>query len=247
MSWLVHLEVPQDDVEIVSSRLWSLGTTGIAELGANRMVAGFESQAEAKGAVSELGHGLVVAYDPSTIPSGEPTSVVFGSSTIALPNTDAFGHGAHPTTALALGAVLRLTKDGMTVLDMGCGTGVLAIGASLAGANALAIDNDPAAIQAVQVNAKANAVDLDVGLSLDGPAATEFDLILANMLLADLRGVAAELVSFVASGGVIAATGFLEDQVDQVVDLFEPLVVRNRRSSGDWVLLELSHPEEHMK
>ena len=238
MSWLVHLDVEPDEVEVVSSRLWSLGTTGIAELPDNKIVAGFDSQTEADQAVSAFGRGQVSVYDPSTIPSGQPSEVSFGNQTILLPNTDAFGHGAHATTALVLDAVHRHAKPGMRVLDMGCGTGVLAIAASLAGAHAVAVDNEPAALNATGLNAAANGIDLDVASSLEASAGP-FDLVVANMLLADLRGVADQLLGAVSETGVIATTGFLTDQVEEVVALFAPLTVRHRESTGDWVLLEL--------
>lgn len=239
MSWLLHLLVDTDDVELVSSRLWSLGTSGIAELGDNKVVAGFETEEQATIAASDLGQGRVVLFDPASIPACEPAEVSFGSATIALPDTNAFGHGAHATTALALDAIQRLTQAGMRVLDMGCGTGVLAIAARTKGADVVAVDNDPAAITASLGNARSNGVQFDVLTSLDTVAAP-FDLVVANMLLADLRVVAGQLIAAVSNGGIIATTGFLEHQADDVAQLFKPKTVRGKSTNGDWVLLELA-------
>lgn len=239
MSWLVHLEVEVSELDITSSRLWNLGTTGIAELEGNNVVAGFETEAEAQRAVADLGQGHVTKFDPLTVPDGEPSEVDFGSRVINLVNTNAFGHGSHPTTSLALQAIDRLVDPEMRVLDMGCGTGVLGIGACFAGAEVTAIDNDPAAIEITRTNALANDVSLDLCTTLSEHHGA-FDFIVANMLLADLRPVASQLVDALTDGGTIATTGFLENQIDQVVELFQPLTVRDKRSAGEWVLLELA-------
>lgn len=224
------------EVELTSSILWDLGTTGLAELPGSRIVAGFETRQQAENAARSLGRGTVSAYDPTVVPVPEPSSVAFEDLTIELPDTRAFGHGAHPTTRLALAAVNRLVRPETSVLDVGCGTGVLAIAAALMGADVAAVDNDSAALAATATNATANQVELQIGA---GVAGGSFDIVVANMLLADLRGVADLIASSVVSGGTFATTGFLRDQIESVKQLFPGFQVTHTEHNGDWVLLQL--------
>ncbi len=237
MSWLLHLDCETRSVDLLSSQLWDLGTTGIAELGNGVVVAGFDTQVEANQARLVLGHGTVSEYDPAIVPTPAPTKVSFGKSTIELVETSVFGHGAHETTRLALDALEQIALDGLIVLDFGCGTGVLAIAASLGGAAVTAVDNDPAAVQATVVNAATNKSDIAVAGEVPDQV---FDVVVANMLLADLQTIAGSIRSSLAYGGTLITTGFLRDQGDQVLDLFPDLTLARSASKGEWTLLELS-------
>jgi ribosomal protein L11 methyltransferase len=129
----------------------------------------------------------------------------------------AFGHGAHPSTRLVLASLDGLVTGGERVLDVGCGSGVLAIAALALGAGrAVAVDVDPAALAATRDNAARNGVaDRVVVVGPAGRVARatgRFDLVLANMLLADLVAVAPEVAERLAPGGALAVSGVLAGQ-----------------------------------
>lgn len=235
MGWLLHIEIDSAEVEVTSSRLWDLGTTGVAELPGATLVAGFETEGEAVAARCALGQGIVSAYDPSVVTAPEPSCVTVGDHTIKLQDNGAFGHGAHPTTQLALDAVARSVVGGTTVLDMGCGTGVLAIAAALFGGATVAVDNDPTALAATTTNSLANNVQIEVTDTIpDG----EFDFVFANMLLADLRDAARGITASVKAGGKLATTGFLHEQAAEVRPLFGGFTEQDRFTLGEWTLVE---------
>lgn len=153
----------------------------------------------------------------------------------------AFGTGTHPTTALCLewldGADLR----GKTVIDYGCGSGVLAIAALKLGAkSAIAVDIDPQAVTATLDNASRNFVAerIRVGIVAD-TALPPADVVLANILAEPLEALAASLTGLVAPGGHIVLSGLLAAQADRVAARYapafrlEPVTVR-----GDWARVD---------
>ncbi|MDR2128043.1 MAG: 50S ribosomal protein L11 methyltransferase [Burkholderiaceae bacterium] len=124
----------------------------------------------------------------------------------------AFGTGAHPTTHMCLRwMAARASVQGKRVLDYGCGSGILAIGAALHGAaEVVAVDIDPVAVQATRANAAANGVALTAGLP--GLETGCFDVVLANILAAPLAVLAPLLSGRVAPGGHLALAGLLARQ-----------------------------------
>lgn len=130
----------------------------------------------------------------------------------------AFGTGQHPTTAMCLRALEELVRPGMRVLDLGCGSGILAIAAAKLGAGGvLALDIDPQAVKAATENVAANRVGALVEaregtLSNDKPAGP-FDLIVANISGLALERLAPALARSLAAGGLLITSGFLEDAV----------------------------------
>jgi ribosomal protein L11 methyltransferase len=126
----------------------------------------------------------------------------------------AFGSGTHPTTALCLQWLDALDLRGQTVLDYGCGSGILALAALKLGAKAaVGVDNDPQALAASKDNAERNGVgeQLRVFLPDDEPIAT-YPMVVANILASALDALAEKLASRVAFGGVIALSGILLGQ-----------------------------------
>jgi ribosomal protein L11 methyltransferase len=157
----------------------------------------------------------------------------------------AFGSGTHPTTALCLRWLDGLAADGLlpgrTVLDFGCGSGILALAAlKLGAARAIGVDNDPQAILATADNAERNGVDdrLAVHLPQDAPAEA-YPIVVANILASALDALAELLASRVAPGGRIALSGILVGQEDALLARyaawFDDLRVAQ---DGDWVRID---------
>ena len=134
----------------------------------------------------------------------------------------AFGTGSHPTTRLCLEWLEHEVQPGRTLLDYGCGSGILAIAALKLGAgDTLGIDIDPAALAAANDNATRNGVNLRIAHSASAPEG-QFDLVVANILTNPLKLLAPLLVSRVKPGGRIALSGVLETQADDVVAAYAP-------------------------
>ncbi|WP_410013311.1 50S ribosomal protein L11 methyltransferase [Sodalis sp. C49] len=131
----------------------------------------------------------------------------------------AFGTGTHPTTALCLQWLDGLDLAGKTVIDFGCGSGILAIAAlKLGAAHAIGIDIDPQAIQASRDNAQRNAVGdrLDLYLSHDKPDDLSADVVVANILAGPLRELAPLISLLPKPGGYLGLSGILASQAENV-------------------------------
>lgn len=156
----------------------------------------------------------------------------------------AFGTGTHPTTRMCLRWIARhapaLSTGWHRVLDYGCGSGILAMGAALHGARGIdAVDIDPAAVQTTQANAQANGVELSAGLP-DAARGT-YPLVLANILAKPLELLAPMLCAHVASGGHLVLAGILERQADDLQRAYAPwldLVVDD--AEDGWILMTAS-------
>jgi ribosomal protein L11 methyltransferase len=157
----------------------------------------------------------------------------------------AFGSGTHPTTALCLEWLDTLAAEGAlrgaTVLDFGCGSGILALAAlKLGAAQAVGIDNDPQAILATAENARRNTVDasLSAFLPQDEPATT-YPVVIANILAVALDALAETLATRVAPGGRIALSGILAGQETDLLARYAPWFddLRVARSE-DWVRID---------
>jgi ribosomal protein L11 methyltransferase len=151
----------------------------------------------------------------------------------------AFGTGSHPTTRLSLELLLELEPGG-SFADLGCGSGVLAIAASMLGFGPVAaVDHELAALEATRENAAANGVRLDrierVDLRAAAPPAAE--TVAANLVRPLLLRVA-ELMDRPPS--TLIVSGLLEHEADDVAAAFAPLVERRRLSAGGWSALSLS-------
>jgi len=152
----------------------------------------------------------------------------------------AFGTGTHPTTRMCLRWIAQHAPVGPRVLDYGCGSGILAIGAARFGGVAIdAVDIDPAAVEATLANAKANGVQLSAGLP--DQVSGEYQVVLANILATPLKMLAPLLCSRVAAGGTLVLAGILERQADELTAAYAPhgrLEVTDL--SEGWVLMTAS-------
>jgi ribosomal protein L11 methyltransferase len=132
----------------------------------------------------------------------------------------AFGTGTHPTTRLCLRWLDASLRKGATVLDYGCGSGILAISAAKLGASrVVGSDIDPQALQAARANSEANAVRADY-TEPDSLRAGTWDVVLANILSNPLMLLAPALLARVAPGGALVLSGVLERQADQVIEAY---------------------------
>jgi ribosomal protein L11 methyltransferase len=134
----------------------------------------------------------------------------------------AFGTGSHPTTALCLEWLLDSTRQGSTLLDYGCGSGILGIAAARLGASqVIAVEIDEQAIAAAKRNAVQNIVTIDVRHSSHSLPET-FDMVVANILTNPLCVLAPLLVGRLASKGRLALSGVLESQAQLVIAAYAP-------------------------
>ena len=150
----------------------------------------------------------------------------------------AFGTGTHPTTRMCLRWVAtRGDPGGKRVLDYGCGSGILAIGAAKYGAADIdAVDIDPAAVESTQLNAEANGVQLKAGLP--DASAGRYDIVLANILATPLKVLAPLLCAHVAPGGALVLAGILERQADELKAAYAPYAALEVSDREDgWILM----------
>ncbi|MGA8279085.1 MAG: 50S ribosomal protein L11 methyltransferase [Rhodanobacteraceae bacterium] len=132
----------------------------------------------------------------------------------------AFGTGTHATTALCLEWLDAIEPAGRSVIDYGCGSGVLAIAAlKLGAAHALGVDNDPQALIASRANAELNNVDRRLALAApDNVGSARCDVLVANILAGPLCQLASRFASLLKPGGLIALSGILHGQEDEVIE-----------------------------
>ncbi len=149
----------------------------------------------------------------------------------------AFGTGTHPTTRMCLRWIAARSLSQQRVLDYGCGSGILAIGAARMGAaDVTAVDIDPAAVTATDLNAHANHVSLHSGLP--DLASGVYDVVLANILATPLKVLAPLLCTHVSVGGHLVLAGILSRQATELQEAYAPWL---RLSVADeqegWVLM----------
>lgn len=170
-----------------------------------------------------------------------------GMVEIVLDPGMAFGTGTHPTTSLCLEALSSLleARPGASVLDVGTGSGLLAIAAARLGAGRVAgNDNDPIAVRVARENAALNGVALDLNERDVGEQRGPFDVILANILANTLVALAPALAAQLAPGGVILLSGILTPQEEEVRAAYlaaglAPLPGGDRRHA-EWSLLAVT-------
>jgi ribosomal protein L11 methyltransferase len=159
----------------------------------------------------------------------------------------AFGTGLHPTTRLCLAGIETLHDDGRMqgsqVLDVGCGSGILAIAAvKLGAAAALGVDTDPIAIEATIANARRNRLGRRVRARLGSlpSGAGPYDVVLANLIAGVLVPLAPALRNELSPGGTVLASGIFVDREAEVAGAFTTagLDVTARTAEGEWIALE---------
>lgn len=171
-----------------------------------------------------------------------PTSSTFqsrrGDVVVRLDPGLAFGTGTHATTALCLERLVQLPLEGKRVLDVGSGSGILAIAAARLGAIAVAVDHDPLARRATLENSRSNGVEIATESRLEA-VGSSFDLVLANLVAGTIRGLADALSDRLVPGGELVLSGILAGQVEWVVDAFSKQEFRFEvpRCRDGWAVL----------
>lgn len=162
-----------------------------------------------------------------------------GRASVRLDPGLAFGTGTHPTTRLVLNFLEKHIRGGESVLDYGCGSGILAIAAAKLGAARVdGVDVDPQAVETASENARANGVAVHAALPEELPAAI-YDIVVSNILAQPLIELAPLLAARTAPGGRIALAGILQSQAGEVAAAYTPWFdLRSTGSEDVWVLLE---------
>jgi ribosomal protein L11 methyltransferase len=155
----------------------------------------------------------------------------------------AFGTGSHPTTRLCMEWLESNVAAQQTVLDYGCGSGILALVAKKVGAGTVVgVDIDPQALHSAEFNSTRNHCDISYLLPDDfareHPAGTRFDIVVANILSGPLTLMAPMLASRVAPGGMLVLSGILVEQADVVIAAYAPYIALSVADQLDgWVAL----------
>ena len=237
MAWILSLEASPSDEEILTERLWALGTNGVAIIATSpdsiRLVAGFEAQLGIESAQAVLG-GTIEPLDPSGWAGPPARTVSVGRHQLTIDAGQSFGHGEHPTTQLCLQAIERHVAAKQSVLDVGCGSGVLALAAAALGARpVVAIDLDPAAVAASLANAATNGLDIDVSNAPLSSVERTFDVVVVNMLVAELETIARDVRDRAAH--TLILSGALTDQTNRWSVMFPDLEMVDEATMDGWV------------
>jgi ribosomal protein L11 methyltransferase len=188
----------------------------------------------------------VFVHPPWEVPADEP-----GLVRLAIDPGMAFGTGSHPTTALCLERLdeLLLERPGVNVLDVGTGSGILAIGAVLLGASRVCgTENDPIALEAARQGAALNGLARErIELLLAEPdhvPAPPFGIVVANILLNTLVDLAPAIALRVAPSGRLVLSGLLGDQGDEAEAAYRAEGLRpvGRKQREEWIRVELERP-----
>ena len=154
----------------------------------------------------------------------------------------AFGTGLHPTTQQCLEALSTLQLEGRSVLDVGTGSGILAIAAAKRGASpVVAVDTDPLAVDAARENAVGNGVAIPVGVGSAAEVPGRFEVVIANIVAPVLQRIAPHLAARLASGGTLLLGGITAPAEAATREAFSHvrLEVLDRNERDDWVALAL--------
>ncbi|HTH76109.1 MAG TPA: 50S ribosomal protein L11 methyltransferase [Trinickia sp.] len=150
----------------------------------------------------------------------------------------AFGTGSHPTTRLCMEWLEASVEPGQSLLDYGCGSGILAILGNKCGATpVVGIDIDPQAVESARLNTARNSAEVSYGLP-DACPDRQFDIVVANILSNPLKLMASMLCAKVTPGGRIALSGVLARQAEEVADAYRPWIdIGVWREHEGWVCL----------
>ncbi len=248
-AWALHTDLPLEEANARLAHVDALGmvetegkTTiyfadrgdGVALPGRWERVPARDWNATWKAGIEAVTVGAITIVPP-WLPAPADAEIV-----LTIEPAQAFGTGHHETTTGCLGALQEVGVSGRSVLDVGTGTGVLALAAARLGASrVVATDTDPVAVATAIHNATANAVDLDVRPgSVDAASGEQFDVVVANLDTGTLVSLANDLAGAVSGGGCLIASGVsIRRQHEAVAALAGAGVAVVTRRGREWVLL----------
>ena len=259
---VLRVEVPAASVDLASDVLWAAGAAAVGE--ADGEVAGTvvltTDLDSCPAAVREAGwawstwsddgawadgwrpFARAVRAGPFLVrPPWVEAAVPEGAVELLLDGGRAFGTGGHPSTTLALELLAPVVAPGRSMLDVGCGSGALAIGAALLGATpVVAVDVDPAAVTATAENAAANGVRVDVFAVDAASAGGTYDVVAANLGAPLVFDLAPRLEA--CTGTALVVSGLLGPRPADVPAAFPGLEVVDARRADGWTALLLTRP-----
>lgn len=247
--YLIADEQLEETRQKLSEALWYLGRIQPLPEPEYRPIADEDWMASWKKHYQPIPIGKRLLVLPAWIEEEQP-----GRTAVRIDPSMAFGTGTHPSTQLCLELVESYTQPGGTVIDVGCGSGILSIAAIKLGARrALGVDIDRAAVKATHQNAVANDVasQIEAGIgSVDEVRKGMFSLRQAPLVLANIlapviiRLFNAGLADLVETSGVLVLSGILKEQSTEVeaAALEQGLTFVERRTSGDWAALVFQKP-----
>lgn len=245
--YVISAHVPDDPaaagrIESTERALWHLQAFGLRAVGALRVRpvddADWTDAWKVHYVPQRVGRVVIV---PSWIDEAE----VEGEARIRLDPGMAFGTGLHPTTRGCLALLQEVEPMPADVLDVGCGSGILALAALALGADrAVGLDTDPLAVEATRTNAERNGVADRLTVTpgtLADVADHRYPLVLANLVASVLVAMAPRLAAHVAAGGTLLASGIIEPRADEVIAALSAVGLRvvTRRHDGEWVSLRI--------
>ncbi|MFZ4719088.1 MAG: 50S ribosomal protein L11 methyltransferase [Ilumatobacteraceae bacterium] len=258
------VSVSPDEAELAADALWGLGVVAVEERAADDgSLELWTSLGEDEGDVDlpwpwrfvevdaavadtwrQFATTIEVESDlfiqPAWVPLAGTLASDRAATVLVIEPGSTFGMGDHPTTRLTLAAARRLVRPGCAVLDVGCGSGVLAIGAMMFGAGrAVGIDIAPAAVPVTLANAAANAVEVEVGTTPLEEVRGTFHVVLANILAPALVALAPHLRRVLAPGGHLVISGILADRHHHVLEALQPLTVERTDTLDGWAAVTL--------
>jgi ribosomal protein L11 methyltransferase len=246
-TWLVHFDAPASRDRAIAAIDGAFGPLGLAVRAREVQDEGWVERSQAL--LTAIQVDAIVVAPPWDVP------VDAGGGVVVIRPSMGFGTGHHASTRLCLRALQRLDVAGRSVLDVGTGSGVLAIAAVTLGARpVVAIDCDPDAIANARENASANGVSDQIVLHVADVgdagriALSPSDVVLANLTAGVLRQQADRLCGLTAAGGCLIVSGILCDQVDAVVSAFQRDSAQMMRATridheGEWVVVTFGHVE----
>ena len=268
MALTIRVSVSVTDVEWVSDLLWGLGVVAIEELpGVDETSTLRTSMGEDREAVRRAMDSLPLALDWSfelvddrtvdtwrdhvrpfevgetllVVPAWNDEPVADGARTrVTIEPGATFGMGDHPTTRGCLELLERTNVRGLSVLDVGCGSGILGIVALMRGARlAHGVDINPASVEVSRFNADLNGVGDRWTVSQEHPH-DEHDLVLANILAPVLIDLSEEITRRVSATGVLILSGVLDGRYEHVLEEYSDFVVSDRLVIDGWASLMLT-------
>jgi ribosomal protein L11 methyltransferase len=248
-TWVLHLDADLDEVNRHWIELSAAGMVGAAEAGGRAHVY-FPARVEGLALTGRWEHlvyrdwherwraGLTPVragrwtVTPSWLAAGAPHELVIDPG-------QAFGTGHHETTTLCLEALDATPLEGRTLLDVGTGSGVLAIAAARSGATVTAVDTDTLAVEAATANADRNGVRVTVAHGgVERVAGRAFDVVVANLDSATLATLASRLRDVLAPAGALIASGVGNERSDAVSSALEDVGLDVAATPGvEWTLL----------